>query len=128
MHVKSVKVTDGHTNVTSYAYGDHSGSSDSITIETGESDAYQFLNQKSTTEKAEEKWKGLSTGAKIGIACGVIAGVAIGIIAWCTFCIFQRRKGKKERQLADAEWDKDQAELQTYQVGRPAWLRHPVRF
>ncbi|KAI7132323.1 hypothetical protein KC316_g16930, partial [Hortaea werneckii] len=36
--------------------------------------------------------------------------------AWCTFCIFQRRKGKKERLAADAEWDKEQAELQEYQV------------
>ena len=118
MTIQSMKIVDGTSNVTSYAYSDQSGDYSSITTEPGNSKAYNILNQKSTTEKAKQKWDGLSTGAKIGIACGVIGAVAIGILAWCTFCIFQRRKGKKERLAADAEWDKEQAELQEYQVSR----------
>ncbi|KAI7228800.1 hypothetical protein KC330_g7737 [Hortaea werneckii] len=116
MTIQSMKIVDGTSNVTSYAYSDQSGDYSSITTEPGNSKAYNILNQKSTTEQAKQKWDGLSTGAKVGIACGVIGAVAIGILAWCTFCIFQRRKGKKERLAADAEWDKEQAELQEYQV------------
>lgn len=115
-----MRIVDGTSNVTSYAYSDQSGDYSSITTEPGNSKAYNILNQKSTTEQAKQKWDGLSTGAKIGIACGVIGAVAIGILAWCTFCIFQRRKGKKERLAADAEWDKEQAELQEYQVSLEA--------
>lgn len=115
MTVKSIKVTDGSTNVTNYAYGDQTGSYESITSTAGESKAFKLLNKKTTTESAKQSWEGLSTGAKVGVACGIGGAFAIGIIAFCTFCLIQRRRGKKERKLADEAWDNNQAELMEYQ-------------
>jgi hypothetical protein len=114
MTVQSLKVTDSHHNVAYYKYGDQSGSWQSIEDVAGRSPAWKAMHQKTTTQKIEKQWSGLSTGAKIGIACGVGGAFLIAIIAFSFYCISQRRQGKAEKALADKEWDAQHAELLEY--------------
>lgn len=114
MTVQSLKVVDAQSNVSWYSYGDQSGSYESIKMVDGESNAYKALHAKSTSQKVNEEWQGLSTGAKIGIAAGVIGFFAICLIAFAFYCMKQRKAGKMEKAKADKEWDGHQAELMEY--------------
>lgn len=114
MRVKSLRVVDGTQNATSYGYGDKSGSWQSIKVTNGQSDAYKVINKISGTQNAMNAWNGLSTAAKIGIACGIAGALALGMLAWCVFCCIQRRKGREEKRIADKEWDDHQNELLQY--------------
>ena len=116
MTVQSIKVTDGSTNTSSYVYGDQTGDYASIKAVAGESAAYTVLNKQSTVQSAQQKWDGLSTGEKVGIACGVVGFFAIGLIAFTAFCIVQRRAGRRERAVADNAWDQNNAELMEYKT------------
>ncbi|EME39843.1 glycoside hydrolase family 16 protein [Dothistroma septosporum NZE10] len=114
MNVKSIKVTDGTTNSSSYSYGDHSGLWSSIQIKDGESEAYKHINKLTTVQSAEKDWQGLSIGAKIGIAVGVIGGVLIAVLAWMFLCISQRKKGRVEAAEHEKLWEQQNAELMEY--------------
>lgn len=114
MTVQSLKVVDAQTNTSWYSYGDRSGHYESIKMEQGESNAYKNIHSKSTYEKAEKQWEGLSTGAKIGIAGGVLGFFLICFIAFIFYCMKQRKAGKAEKASADQEWNSHQAELQDY--------------
>lgn len=114
MTVQSLKVVDGHTNVSYYKYTDTSGSYQSIDAIAGESPVYKALHQESTSQKIAQQWNGLSTGAKIGIACGIGGVFLVALIAFSFYCISQRRQGKAEKMNADKEWDAQQAELLQY--------------
>lgn len=114
MTIQSLKVVDAQTNVSWYSYGDRSGSYESIEMKEGESNAYKALHEKTTSQKVQQKWDGLSTGAKIGIAAGVLGVFAICLVAFVFYCIKQRRAGKMEKEKADREWDGHQAELMEY--------------
>jgi hypothetical protein len=114
MTVQSMKIIDSHQNVSYYHYGDKSGSWESIDAIAGQSAAYKALHQESTTQKIDQQWSGLSTGAKIGIACGVLGVLLIALIAFTFYCISQRRQGKAEKAIADKEWDAQHAELMEY--------------
>lgn len=72
------------------------------------------MNKLSTTQQAMKTWNGLSTTAKIGIACGVLGGFAIATIAFCIYCMLQRKKGREEKKLADKEWQAHESELMDY--------------
>lgn len=114
MYVKSIRITDGTTNSSSYSYGDHSGLYSSIKVEEGESKAYKAINKLSTSQKMQQQWSGLSTGAKIGIACGVLGGLLIAAIAFAFYCASQRKKGRVEAALHEKEWEAQNAELMEY--------------
>lgn len=114
MKVQSVKVTDAQTNVTSYSYGDQSGSYQSIKSEPGVSKFEELMHKVSHTQSAVNHFNGLSTGAKIGIAAGVAGVLLVAIIAFTVFCIKQRRAGKREKALADQSWNEQAAELDAY--------------
>ncbi|EMC99972.1 glycoside hydrolase family 16 protein [Baudoinia panamericana UAMH 10762] len=116
MTVQSIKITDGSTNTSSYAYGDRSGSYNSIQAVAGESTAYKILNKQSTLQSVLQIWKGLSEGAKIGIVCGVSGFFACVIVACTVCCIIQRKKGRAEKAIADKEWDAHTNELMEYRV------------
>lgn len=116
MDVKSIKITDGTTNSSSYSYGDHSGSYESIKVVDGQSDAYKAINKLTTVEKAEKKWHGLSTGAKIGIAVGVVGAFAIGLIAFSFYFASQRRKGRAEAAAHEKAWEEQNNELMEYRA------------
>ena len=114
MTVQSMKVIDSHQNTAYYRYGDKSGSYESIDAIAGQSPAYQAMHEKTTSQKIDEQWSGLSTGAKIGIACGVVGVFLIAFIAFIFYCVKQRRQGKAEKAIADKEWDAQHAELMEY--------------
>ena len=84
------------------------------TSDSGESEAYHQLHHKTTIQKAEQTWSGLSSGAKIGIAVGVIGGVVIALIIFIFYILSQRRKGRAERVIADKEWEAQKNELLEY--------------
>ena len=114
MKIKSLKVVDAQTNVSSYTYGDKSGSFESIEMESGESEAYKVLNELSTSQKAKKQWEGLSTTAKIAIAASVIGVSIVGLIAFAFYFAKQRRAGRAAKAAADQEWDAQGAELMAY--------------
>jgi len=114
MNVKSLTVTDYTTNVTSYSYGDNSGQYTSIKSITGQSKAYKQIHSPTRWQQAQDTWNGLSTGAKIGIACGVLGALALLALGFSIYCCAQRRSGRLERQAADKEWVRQESELQEY--------------
>lgn len=114
MTIQSIRMIDGHPGSAWYSYGDQSGTWESIKVEKGTSDAFKAIHEKSTVQQLQHKWNGLSTGAKIGIACGVLGAVAIAAIALTFYCIKERRAGKREKAIADQAWDAQQAELVQY--------------
>ena len=114
MTVQSLRVVDSHTDVSYYSYGDQSGSWESIKAIPGKSNAVKVMTQKSFTQQAEKTWSGLSTGAKIGIACGVGGVLLIAFVLFIFYCMKQRRQGKAEKANADKAWDAHQAELMEY--------------
>lgn len=114
MYVKSIKITDGTTNSSSYSYGDHSGLYSSIKVEQGQSEAYKLINKLTTAQKVQKQWTDLSTGAKVGIACGVLGAFLVAMIAFAFYCVSQRKKGRIEAALHEKEWEAQNAELMEY--------------
>lgn len=114
MFVKSVKVTDHTTNATSYSYGDHTGSFQSIKIEkTGPSAVTKHIN-KPPAPSAAERWQRLSPVAKIVVIVAPLAILAVLTVIGCFCCVKQRRLGRRERAMEDAAWDKQHAEMMAY--------------
>lgn len=46
---------------------------------------------------------------------GVLGFFTILIVAWCSCCLVQRKRGRHERMIADQNWQNDRAELLQYQ-------------
>lgn len=81
----------------------------------GNSTTADALNRPSPKTVAQ-RWAGLSTGAKIAIYVS-IAAVTLAVIGVSTICcISQRKTGRRERALADANWEKDHAEAMAYRA------------
>ncbi len=64
----------------------------------------------------QQRWEELSNEAKIGIYVSIGAFIAITLGLWSLCCIKGRRAGKREGALADAEFEKDTAELMAYRA------------
>ena len=117
MTVKSIKITDGSTNASSYAYADPSaGDWRSIFVTNGTSPAADAVN-KPPSQTVSQRWHGLSTGAKIRIACGVLGAAALALLGFAIYFFKQRAAGKRERLAEDAAWDREHTELMQYQGG-----------
>lgn len=118
MQVESIKITDGSTNTTTYAYGDNTGSSSSIKSTPGTSVAALEIQKKTTSaaQRLQTHWTGLSTGAKIGIAAGVGGAALIGAVAFIWYCCGQRKQGRQEKMMEDQQWDEQTAELMAYRT------------
>ena len=115
--VKSVRVSDQHTGVTEYIYGDTSGTFGSIKTSTdGSAIKLDGENGSSSTQTAEQKWAGLSKTNKIIIASVVLGVVAVCAIVFAFCCIRQRRAGKHEKLVEDAKFEKNQSELLAYRA------------
>lgn len=72
--------------------------------------------EKPPPESMTQRWHGLSSGAKIGIACGVIGAAVLAVLAFIIFFFHQRRSGRKQRRAEDAQWDRENSELMAYQM------------
>ena len=122
MSVKSVRVHD-FSEGKEYKYGDNSGSWESIEIIPGKSEAKEELD-KPPTKSVGQHWEGLSRGEKIGVAVGVIGFVALLAILMAFCCVKQRRLGRKEAALADAQYERDTAELIQFRAqGTRGWQK-----
>ena len=64
-----------------------------------------------------EKWNNLSSGARIGIIAGAAGAGAIALGAFMIFVLKQRKKGRLEHALADAQWNSERAEMNNHQSG-----------
>lgn len=114
MQIKSIRVTDGTNNTSSYSYSDRSGAWQSIVGVAGESQAYIAMHTLTAAQRAQQNWNNLSPAAKIGIGCAIGGVFLIGFIAFAFYFISQRRAGRAERQLADKEWEQHTNELADY--------------
>lgn len=110
MTVASLYVEDFSTGK-SYTYGDKTGSWESIQITPGNSTIYEELY---SPHGLAGHFNALSKAAKLGIAIAAIsvAAILLGLLMFC--CFKQRRAGRRERAIADAEWERNQNELQQY--------------
>jgi beta-lactamase regulating signal transducer with metallopeptidase domain len=73
-------------------------------------------NNVSSAQSAAQRWKNLSNSAKIAIFCSVAGVLVLAIVVMAFCCIKQRRAGKKERAIADAEFEKGTAELLAFRA------------
>lgn len=64
----------------------------------------------------KQRWVGLSSAAKIAIYVSITAFIALTLGLWALCCIKGRRAGRREGALADAEFEKDTAELMAYRT------------
>jgi len=112
MFVQSVNVTD-HGSGKAYTWSDKSGSWQSIKATAGNS---TVLNEIKRPQGVTGFWKNLTTGAKSGLIIGAAVGGGVLLAALLACCIMQGRKGKKEKAIADAQWEKEQAEFNQYRM------------
>jgi hypothetical protein len=114
MTVKSVRVSDASRG-TAYRYGDETGSWQSIQIlNTTQPLKLDGNNDPSASENVSHKWNSFSHTTKLAIEASAGAAAAIAFLAFAFFCIRQRRAGRREKALEDAEWEKSSAELLAY--------------
>ncbi|KAL7813073.1 glycoside hydrolase family 16 protein [Trichoderma gracile] len=109
MYVKSVRITD-FGGGSEYAYGDTSGSWESIKVTGGNSTFYEALHRppKLTTS---QKWNNLPAGARIAVyaVAAALGAALIGAGIW--YCIRQRQSGAREARLATEMEKMDRMEL-----------------
>jgi len=110
MTVASLYIEDFSTGK-SYTYGDKTGSWESIQIAAGNSTIYERLY---APHGISGQFNALSKAAKLGIAIAAISVTAILLALLIFCCIKQRRAGRREAAIADAEWERNQNELQQY--------------
>ncbi|RFU76026.1 glycosyl hydrolase family 16 [Trichoderma arundinaceum] len=109
MYVKSARITD-YGGGSEYAYGDMTGSWQSIKVTGGNSTFYEALHQAPKLSVAQ-KWNNLPAGARIAVyvAAGVVGAVLIGALLF--YCIKQRQSGAREARLANEMEKMDRMEL-----------------
>lgn len=116
MVVKSISAVDGTLNSTQYAYGEMSGSFESIEITKGISRAAKKINAPPPLTAAQ-RWAKIPRGAQIAIICVVLGLSAAAVLLFAFFCFRQRRAGKRERMQEDLLWEKEQEELAEFKRG-----------
>jgi hypothetical protein len=82
-------------------------------MQRGESTVVKELHKPHTIK---QHWEALSRTARIAIIACSIGGLILLIVGltWC--CISQGIKGRKEKALADAEYEKEQQEFDFYRL------------
>jgi hypothetical protein len=73
-------------------------------------------NDPSTAQTIKQKWNSLSHGAQIAIVASAAGAALLAVVAFAFFCVRQRRAGRRERELEDAAWQKNSAELMAYRA------------
>ncbi|KAL8721243.1 MAG: hypothetical protein Q9225_002020 [Loekoesia sp. 1 TL-2023] len=112
MYVKSARVTD-FSSGSEYSYGDMTGSWQSIKIKAGNSTVAKELNAPPAMT-ASQRWNSMSSGAKIGVGSAVgVASVALVALA-AFYCVRQRKAGRRERAVADADFEREAREMTAY--------------
>ena len=82
-------------------------------IQRGQSTVIKELNKPHTIK---QHWEALSHTARIAIIASSIGGLVL-LVAFLTFyCITQGINGRKEKALADEEFEKEQQEFNFYRM------------
>ncbi|GAM88373.1 hypothetical protein ANO11243_064060 [Dothideomycetidae sp. 11243] len=108
--VNAVEVED-YSKGSSYTYGDRSGSFGSIKVATGNS---TIADRIAKPHGVVQHWSNLPVAARIGIIGGACAVAGICLVALVFCCIKNRRAGRREKAIADAEWERNLSESQRY--------------
>lgn len=113
MHVKSVFVEDFTKGSKEYAWGDRSGTMQSIKVVEGNSTAVEAI--KGSGPQGPSGWEALSPGAKMGIygAAGGVGALALGTLIW--YYIRQRRIGAAEAKKAEEAAAREREELAQFE-------------
>jgi hypothetical protein len=61
-------------------------------------------------------WNAIPVGTRTAILACALGGFVLVVVALFAFCCIQGRKGKKEKAIADQEWEKEQAEFSQYRM------------
>jgi hypothetical protein len=82
-------------------------------IQRGQSTVIKELNK---PHGIKQHWEALSRTTRIVIIACSIGGLIllVAILTYC--CITQGKKGRKEKALADAEYEKEQQEFNFYRM------------
>ncbi|EGP83476.1 uncharacterized protein MYCGRDRAFT_77127 [Zymoseptoria tritici IPO323] len=112
--IASLRVTDAHTNASTYTWSDRTGSYQSIAVTAGKSEAYKAIHHESTRAKLSSTWAGMSPGAKIGVAAGILGAVAVAAVAFAAYCVRERKAGRAERAMHEMQWEKQEEENLEY--------------
>ncbi|TLD37638.1 glycoside hydrolase family protein [Venturia nashicola] len=112
MFVKNCTATDFSTGAT-YEWTDKSGSYQSIKATGGNSTVLNAIN---APVGVTGHWNALSVATRTGILVGALGGFAVLFLASLIFCCVQGKKGREEKAIADAEWEKEQAEFSHYRM------------
>lgn len=116
MTVKSVRVSDASRGTT-YKYGDETGSWQSIQVLNNTAPLkLDGNNDPSASQTMKQKWNSLSSTTKIAIGASVGGAALVGVLVFAFCCVKQRRAGRRERDLADAEFEKNTAEVLSYRA------------
>lgn len=91
----------------------HSHKHDVLTPPRGESSTLKELNKPHTVE---QHWDALSKTARIAIIACSIGGLVLLLSFLTYYCISQGIKGRKEKAVADAEFEKEQQEFNYYRM------------
>ncbi len=62
----------------------------------------------------KQRWEELPQGARIAIIAGPLGFLALMIVIGCFCCLKQRKLGRRERAIEDAQWEKDHAEMMVF--------------
>lgn len=73
-------------------------------------------NDPSASQTIKQKWSGLSHTTKLAIEASVGGVLALFALVFAFCCVKQRRAGKRERILADAEFEKNANEVLSYRA------------
>lgn len=117
MCVKSIRVRDAQ-NATEYHWSDQTGSMESIEIINQPKKALSLdgHNDLSPSQNAAQRWKALPKSAQIAIISSLAGVLLVGLAVMTFCCIKQRKAGKRERAIADAEFEKGTAELLAFKA------------
>ncbi|KAL9005195.1 MAG: hypothetical protein Q9188_002031 [Gyalolechia gomerana] len=112
MYVRSARVTD-FSSGSEYSYGDMTGSWESIKIKPGNSTIEKEINAPPPMSPSQ-RWNQLSPGAKIGVGSAVGVSAVALVVLGAVYCMRARKAGRKERALADAEFEREAREMTAY--------------
>lgn len=112
MYVRSARVTD-FSSGSEYSYRDMMGSWESIKIKPGNSTIEKEINAPPPMTLSQ-RWNKLSPGAKIGVGSAVGVSAVVFIVLGAGYCVRARKVGRKERALADAEFEREAREMTSY--------------
>ncbi|PGH11253.1 hypothetical protein AJ79_04988 [Helicocarpus griseus UAMH5409] len=125
MTIKRLRVEDYSTGK-EYEYTDRSGSWQSIKVHNGASYLYEEV-KKPPPKSLAQRWRELSSGAKIAIYASIAGVVAIAFAVLIFCCIKQRRAGRREHIIEESRFTTEQNDMITMQTQWKSQKYHQIQ-